>query len=721
MKYITGLFLYFLSCVSISYSQTSTDEVTALGSIDMAVKLDAMFHPKAYPYSTDVKRISIKSNLLGNSNLSSRPNNPILSAVFTRISGSMDIFGNLYTNTKPLQYHPQLKTITFIHRKSYTYNPSSNGNSGSIVAMINKNFSSVWDSSCVWTSTLNIAHVPQGGLYNPLGNSNASNSYIVATGSTKSGTLFTGGFYSSKPTGTIGTNSPGADQQFFSNLPPYGSSTSPALAKHDEPQYGFVSTDDGIVRTAGMLYNDINGTTESVKGLRGAIITKGVFTSGQMVWTNDTLLPPTVLKTNGAKQLWSQPYLAMNPTGTVGYLVLIGSRQGSTGSNVGWQPLIYKTTNSGNTWILVNAINFNSTAFDFVLNSVTGVSTNTTLKVPFFNPYEGIDVTMDSNNDLHLVSTILSTAKVHQDSLTYVQQFVKNGESYSWPYTTKKWPYIFDFIGDGINWSYKVVDSVATEAPSNVPSMPGFTNNPWANQGQTIPVTSSMRIQVARDYYGCGLVYSWAESDTTLTTDSHKWNEFPNVYVKAYRTCNNSVSADKYKISSPSTGFNAKVRDKAYFHHLSPMVNYFSNLFSSTATYTLPVTVSNNDVTDGSVPIRHFYSNSTVTFSLSTSPCSNNSCFIVKVEENFAEKLKFSVFPNPFNSNLNIKFSLTQEANLVLDVYNLVGQKFVTEKIIANSGANSYEIKQTNNLTAGVYLIKLKLPQGDVVVKVVKD
>src|SRR5688572_18288559 len=57
----------------------------------------------------------------------------------SRFTGSMNIFTVLLSESKPLQYCPNVNAVSFIHRKSSTYTASSNSNSGTIVGMYSTN------------------------------------------------------------------------------------------------------------------------------------------------------------------------------------------------------------------------------------------------------------------------------------------------------------------------------------------------------------------------------------------------------------------------------------------------------------------------------------------------------------------------------------------------------------------------------------------------------
>ncbi|MDZ4665977.1 MAG: hypothetical protein SGJ15_13945, partial [Bacteroidota bacterium] len=297
------------------------------GVLNMEDKLKGMFEPKLYANSAKTFSLTKPVSLTPPIDLQ-KTNQPILSNVFYKLTSSYDIFGNLYSHSKPLQYNCCLSAYSFVSRKSPSYNPISNGNEETIVGFIGKNDAntnsiSSWDSMCMWTSTLNIARDVQGALWNSLpgcADANIAKSCLVASGSTKSGTTISGSFRANKSTTVVPVNAPGVDMQFFSNINSFSSTTSPAMTKHDLPSFSF-NLCDNCAYSIGPIYNDVNATTDATKGLRGALWTKGSFNSGVFVWTSDSIIPPTVLKTNGSKQLWYQPYMTFDPSGSFGYIV----------------------------------------------------------------------------------------------------------------------------------------------------------------------------------------------------------------------------------------------------------------------------------------------------------------------------------------------------------------------------------------------------------------
>jgi hypothetical protein len=573
--------------------------------------------------------------------------------------------------------------------------------------MLGKQCGLAWDSTLVYADATNWSRYPQGGIYSPNGNHNIEAAYAVAMGPvTATGGGWIGSYYATKSlTSTVQKNATGPDQQFFSHTTPFNSSTSPQMTKHYFPRYGFSQCDNGMVYSLGGLYDQYGQVTAGQpENFRGALLAKGNFVSGAMVWTPDSMIPPVIMTSANARQVFGQPYMAWDDAGAVGYVMFIGARTGATSSNKGWQPIIYKTTNSGNSWTLINGIDFNTAStWDFVLNSMRSVNINTTLSVPFFNVGEGIDCSVDKNGKLHIGSTVVGTSSTNNDSLGYTWQFGTN--KYSWIYANTAWPYLFDFIGDGSGpWTFKTIDSVGTEGPGTTSTDPGNSANCWGNQSQTSPASSDMRIQLSRTYDGEFILYSWGESDTTLTTSNLKWNEFPNIRMKALRMCDLSVSSDKYLVSSPQSGYHPRVRDKAFFHFMSRQSRGDQST-PSTAQFTVPLTVSNNPLCLGDNPIDTYFGRVVVSYSFATAAC--GSTVTIGINNPAGEVRNTRLYPNPAKNSFNIDIVLNVSNDISVYVYNAIGQKVSTLKVNGQIGENTVKMDM-NGANPGVYFVKIK-------------
>lgn len=671
-----------------------------------------------------------------NTNLSAQASSPIINTTWYRLSGSGNIFGMLVSASKPLNYQRILGCVSFVQRKSATYvvSPPGDGNVGTIVTYWGKNDASTnnlssWDSTCIWAHPTNQGRYPVGGLWNSMpGNQNIdpNKAYAVGMGPITNNNNWVGSWYASKSLSVTPKNAPGAiagEEQFIPNVSPFNSAQSPQMTKHDFPRYGFNITDQAVW-VAGQKQNDINSTTNSVYGLRGAAIVKGSFNSGIMVWSMDSIIPPVDVKTDGTK-LVSEPYMKFTPDGQLGYVMFLGVRQGAPvgSSNRGWQPIVYKTTNSGATWNIVNGIDFNANTpvinqLKNTMRSVGGVTPQ--VEAPWFWG-EGTDITIDANGKLHILSTAIGHTSAHVDTLIdFVTRFTipsAGNEDYHWPHVNTARPLIIDYYGDGTgSWTPIVIDSLDTEGPSSTSGQPGFNFNPWASATADESVQSDSRLQITRSYDGEFIAYSWAESDTNITTSAVKWNEFPNVKVRAFRTCDGSISPDVFSITSQTSSLGA-VKDKAYFHYMSGEMKAGASTVNS-ATFAIPFTISSNPQTVSTESVSNYFAMSHLGFAFPSAACGATLTTGIATVKN--EVTESTIYPNPTENNFNVRISLSDAKDISVVVYNALGQKVSESKMNGNLGENIMNVNM-NNASKGVYFVKIKAGKTETTKKLVVE
>jgi hypothetical protein len=607
----------------------------------------------------------------------------------TKISSSMNIYGVLVSQVKPLQWNDNVDAVSFIHRGSPTYvavGANATGKSGNIVADLSTNMGTTWDSTCVWVNNTNLARYPQGGLYSAPGNTSYNNTYIVSTGPNTNGSNWIGNFYASKSVTATPKNQPGTDQQFFPNTAVVGQ-----VGRHDFSRLSFASTDDGIIHSIGGLYNDVNLTAGD--GYRGAQVVKGSFNAGAFVWATDSIIPPVITESGGDKSLHSAQYMAWNEQGTVGYVMFLGRRTGATGSNVGWQPIVYKTTNSGASWAILNGLDFNSPALQFVKDRIGSVTTNTNLEVPFFNISEGIDMVVDAAGNLHIGSLVNTSFSAHPDSASFSTVFGANQTRYI--YSVGGWPYVYDFTTNGAGWKTYTIDSLPTEVPGFDPAQPSFSVNPWTTDANGQKVQSSNRLQLSRSVTGDRIAFVWTQSDTTLT--AHKFNQFPDLKARLICAVNGTISIAPVSTSITSTlppsAVNNRVKNKAYFHCVSPKMKYNlgGNLFE------LPITVSNSPGTDQLSTNDHFFIKAEI---------ANFACLTAINETAKNTISNNALIPNPAKGNVNVKVVLANTNTIDVAIYNLVGQLVKTAKAEGQVGDNIINVN-LDGLNAGIYMVKV--------------
>jgi hypothetical protein len=634
-------------------------------------------------------------------------------AAANQFTGSMNVFGYLVSQQKPLQFNSAVNAVSFIARKSSTYTPSSNGNSGTIVGHYTTNFGGTWNSSCIWANANSLARYPQGGIYNPLGNTNINNAYLVGTGPFTSsaptwGGTTNGNWYASKPITTPGTNTPGADQQpsFFQGG---------FLKSHYMSRYSFTAIDGGLVRSMANIVNDADATTNSSFGLRGALMVKGTFNAGAFVWSVDSFKPPVAVSVaTPTFYLFSSatPLQAWDNTGTTGYVVMIGVRAGAPSPMTGYQPFVYKTTNGGASWSLFPANDFaDPNCFKGVYDRLYPISSNTNVIVANFGQTEGWDITVDNTGNLHLATMLLGHYSDHPDSLGYRNVF--GTEQYSYGYTGPfDFPTIYDFYTCGSSWNYHIVDSMATEGPSGTSGQPGYGSNIWSD-GSGAKMDQDARIQISRSDDGSKIFYSWTESDPSVL--GLNWNVFPDLKVRGFDVLSKQVTP-----RMNATGGVTNADQSAYYHYMSNKA-----AGSSSGCMTMPLTITYNSTYNGSIDVNTYYLDNiqlcASSFSINslapkTGGCTTCLTGIGNAEEVFDYSV--SNFPNPAREATTMRIELKDASAFDMAIYNSVGQLMDIYKMKGQPGINEINVN-LSNYAPGIYFYKVKVGKAVMTKKLV--
>lgn len=646
---------------------------------------------------------------------------PAINNTWNNITSSMNIIGVSIGFTKPLQWNDDLNAVSFVHRKSPSYImsplPASQAETGGIVTMISTDCGSNWDSTALFSDDNFWGRYPGGAIYNPPStptNTDISNAYIVGAGPvTGAATGWVGNWYASKQLGVINYDNviPSAPAAtVFPTLGPYPT----GMSRHDFSAYGFTGTDDGVMRVLAGVTNDATTSDTAV-----ALI-KGVFNGTSFNWTDTVFNPPTVMASDNTEQWLSRPMMAWNESGTIGYLVIIGARTGAVGSNVGWQPIVYKTTNSGGSWTLdPNGIDFNSPAFADVLRPIITVNEDSTLEVPFFMWTEGMDCAVDANNKLHIFSTIVGTASMHPDSTAFITSFTT--EKYRWPHKPGSRPYLYDFIFDGTNWTHLTVDSMPTEGAGQATTDGGYADNPWdPNPALTNQkVRLSARLQLSRTPDGKYIVYNWTESDTLLVTGYRKWNIYPNVHARVYNSTTGTIHPMDINVTNTSSTPNS-VKNRAMFMYASPKCRLSSTVTANGPVISLPITVSNSSPYSQLTKNNHWYSWATLNFgnvpdanivtclTPTVAPPVDTTIHPGIAENSYNSAVNSHVFPNPAKNNATVRVNLVNNSKIQVQLMNAVGQVITTVAAEGRNGVNTINLN-VSGIASGIYFVNVKV------------
>jgi len=623
------------------------------------------------------------------------------------IGGAMNAYGMIESTTRPLQYNDNVNGISFIHRKSasYTSNPSGDSNSGTIVAEISTDWGATFDSTAIYAHAVDAGRYPQGGIYSAPGNTNIANAYVVGTGVVvSSGSSFTGNFYASKKLDVYNNTpdvAPGA-QQYVS----FSQATYPAnFQRHGWSRNGFSSTDDGLVRSLALIADNHLGDGNP-RFARGVGIVKGTFNAGTFNWTMDSIIPPILQDGVGDGNLL-EGQMVWNEAGTTGYVVIPGVLAAATGNNIGVQPIIYKTTNSGVSWSQLSSIDFNSTAMQPITNHLYTIGAGSPYAAPYMTDW---DITVDANDNLHIGAIFASGASHHPDSIFYIQQFQVGTYVYKYGHAPGDRPYLYDFVGDGTSaWVATLVDSLPTEDPGSRTTDPGYNENPWDPTGTgSAKMNIEPRLQMGRTPDGQYITYSWAESDTNFTNNAHKYNVIPNIKTRLAKigagtsmtVSPTELNATKYPASQGVN--NAEVNSRATFKYMSPTTSaatVVASAGSSTVDVMTPFTVTNSN------PYGQL-TNNTIWFSAAR--LSYEFPAPLGLTDYNAESVTNSVvYPNPAKTNATLSINLKNNSAVSIEIYNTIGQLMKTEKVQGQIGENNINL-DLNKLSSGIYMVTVK-------------
>ncbi len=717
--------------VAISAFPQSTPEMRAKAPLEnisvlMSQRLESLNradHSKTtVPVSTEV----IPQVQAPEANLRASNTNNVGPVNWNRFTGSMNMYGVLLSESKPLQYDDELNAVTFVHRKSITYVPSplpssAGANSGVLVSMISQNWGAHWDSTMIYNDNNNWARYPQGGILKGSGpasasNTNIANALIVATAPiTPAGGGWTGNVFVSKNlgSGTYNNIQSQSSQTFVANSPPY-TAWAGLPAKMHFVREGFQSTDDGKIRAIGII---TDGDPSSA--VRGARMVTGSFVSGNIAWVTDSIIPPVRPNIAGGGRMLAYPTgMAWSEDGQTGYVWFIGAHLAivgdTTGANIGYQPIIARSIDAGGSWTW-QSIDFNHPSFKApVLDHIESTAANPGLTVPYFNFWEGMSGVVDSLRNLHLVSMVVrSPAANDPDSVNYYQKYVNyDGETYFYPHEPGSRPYLYDFHGGGPNASgFKVmlIDSLSTEGPSDQPNGDGYAANPWApvlaDNNVKIPV--DCRIQASRSADGRYIIYSWAETDTVYTTNNigyMKWNVFPNVKARMFDTKTNFLSPTEVNVSKlQDANGNLKIANKSYNHYISQkcavdlQASFFPNIV-----FKVPHTVSFNSSLDPEVPATHLYASVPLEFQRTNMIIDT---LALRSPEPNGLSNSF-LYPNPATNNAFLATDLSSASIIKISITTVLGQVVKNLETKSPAGGNTIGI-DLSGLSKGIYLVNI--------------
>ncbi len=619
--------------------------------------------------------------------------NPV---VFTYSSNAFGVGGGISTYKQNcLSYNADLNAVIWTHRASPLWG-FSGYTSGAVQCTWLNVATGIWDSTILYRDSANLhkARYPGGIFFNPVGNTNISNAFVVGTGPSVS-SAWDGTWYSSRQiTGNYHLVHSTLDNNMFclSGSAPFGNIN---LSNGS----GFLNNDIQQVGNTIFVGSGLSDATYTSTGITNDIHGGVVGKATNLSWSADSIIPGFYVSSAGGYANDAQGVrLAFSPNGQIGYAVFVGRLATSFGNNADstLSPIVYKTTNGGTTWSSSPVL----PGFDWplghpeLMKNVGKLRGYQARHSKLFLKH-GIDLTVDSLGTLHLVGTMtdpfIGTGPTWSvDSLTY-------GYTYQWDYRNNH-PVIWDLMTNGANWDVLMVDSIMTGEVGPDPSVDTTAvASPWDIGGTGLAYGA--RIQVGRSSTGGKIFYSWADSDTNVTHELR--NIAPDIHMKSYDISNQMVT--------PSVNMTQGLQ-KCFFHYISQEA-YYDN---SQNGWICPIVYATGHDSiqppyngNGTVDYNYFncalFTNTQYTDSASLYRTQNG------VGLNTITGLPYSViqnFPNPFSQLTNIKVTLKRSEEIGLKVYDVLGSQVYSTLKKGVAGTNDL-VFDGSSLRAGVYYYTL--------------
>ena len=518
------------------------------------------------------------------------------------------------------------------------------------------------------------ARYPNHGIYNPTGNTDPANAYVVffapnLDGSNSDGSVGWGGY-------SYGVASIGDTSYHTKNL----------LSSHDD-YYQYIPDAYELTSQGLSIAVDVNQdwTSGSLVYQGNLILNRGYWDddAGDFVYTQDLLDAPVT--EDLSRPVFTQ--VAFSQDGNTGYIVIIGD-DGSAeqpGGFTGLYPIYWKSTDAGETWDGPYFVQLDGP------NGIGGIvyhhlsdSAIANLFEPPVPAREDINYTtafdlncaVDNNGNLHIAVVIGPTGS---DAYSII--------------TAKGYLAAYDIFTDdgGTTWYAEEMGRVSTF------------------DGTFGDLTEYNRIQITTTPDHSKIFVSWLDTDIEDADENNQ----PNIWCRGFDPATYMKTDDGSGNDAPTnvTLFSDGMW-QAYFF-AAPKYTFDA----SDGVYRIPFVYENMDPNDPGQPVQFEYIQD---FSFSDANFSVQGLNEHKIADNNVASVSQN-FPNPFTGETYVNVSLKEGTNVSLEVYTLTGQKVSAKNYgYLNAGSHNLTIS-ANNLPTGVYFYTVKAGDQKVTRKMIVE
>ncbi|MCX6306177.1 MAG: T9SS type A sorting domain-containing protein [Bacteroidetes bacterium] len=210
-------------------------------------------------------------------------------------------------------------------------------------------------------------------------------------------------------------------------------------------------------------------------------------------------------------------------------------------------------------------------------------------------------------------------------------------------------------------------------------------------RGTWATYTSDNRVYIARNKVGDKMFVTW--NDTHIDGETN--NQNPDVWARGFDLKTNKLTTDNGVNGGTNVTFLCDITQEAYWQCTSPII------FTDNNKYTIPICTQwfADAAADSKFKYIPDFSYVDSDFTLLVPNPG------VGVDQKQIEIASVNVYPNPVKDIAKVSLSLTQNANVTVEVTNLVGKQMMSlNKGNMSSGSQQFSIDATN-LTSGIYFV----------------
>ncbi len=567
-----------------------------------------------------------------------------------------------------LDYNAQLNSLAFIHHMGGYLDPGGNAN--------DFGYDLSTDGGQTWTTMIEVfqetdfvgksreihTQWPQGGIFNPAGNTNPNGAY-VAYQSTVFDFAGSGSFSYLYGRGNIGNPDDTTQNTIYPN---------PSAGIYVNQAKGFTLTDTGEMWLA-----DINHNPDIFEWLNTLVITRCSWNTAE----DDFELTDQFLLDCPGEYAPGDLRIAFSPDGQFGYVAAltdIGTVPISSGQS--YYPVIWRSDDGGESWSEAEAVPLAGEngifGVQYYLNDdelaeIYGLPIPAREEIPFTTAYD-FGLTVDAWGNPHIAVIVGISAE---------------------PYS------ILTDISPSSGWMYTgafLLSSTNLGEPGSWDG--GLMGRPTSFHGTFGDfITEDNRIQICRTHDGERVFVSWLDTDTTVSSE----NNAPDIWSRGVNLAEQLKTGADYQLDLPvNVTFGSEATFSAYFFTMA------DEAISNIDEYTLPMVYSTMNPNSPPETGSYKYIQD---FSFDENDFMFPAYITVGVpEDSFINRNTFTMSapaPNPASNAASFNIELKEKMIVSVKLLDLLGQTVMELPATEYQSGSSKISLEIDNLSPGLYFL----------------